>query len=278
MHLSVTALASGSNGNCYYIGNETEAVLVDAGISCREVVKRMTRLGLSMDLVKGIFITHEHSDHIFGLNGLAKKFRVPLYGTAATLRRCGVSPPDALARPIRIAEDICIGGLVVSSFSKFHDAVEPCCFIVSGNDVRVGVFTDIGKPCAGVVQQFATCHAVFLETNYDDDLLERGNYPYHLKNRIRGDFGHLSNKQALQLFREHRSEYLSHLFLSHLSKNNNCPVLVQDLFKLHAGSTNIILASRFEETAVYHVTGSASCPPAVNNHRVQVAQLEFSFS
>lgn len=274
MSLFISSLASGSNGNCYYVGNGREAVLIDAGISCREIEKRMKRLGLAMEKVKGIFISHEHSDHIYGMALLAKKFAIPVYGTAATLKGGKVCCEGSFARTFKINDVIAIGTLNITSFAKFHDAAEPCSFIVASNDIRVGVFTDIGKPCTEVTANFAKCHAVFLETNYDDTMLERGNYPYHLKNRIRGDYGHLSNAQALALFSKHRSPALSHLFLSHLSKNNNCPQLVQDLFRAHAQGTKIILASRFEETAVYEITGERNCRPAFNHRNASVAQLQ----
>jgi phosphoribosyl 1,2-cyclic phosphodiesterase len=279
MALFTSSLASGSNGNCYYIGNATEAVLVDAGIACREIERRMAQLNLSMDIVKGIFISHEHADHIRGLKGLARKFGIPVYSTAATLRKCGFYLNDPLARPFLLQEGVSIGGLTISSFPKFHDAVEPCSFVIRNEQVNIGVFTDIGTPCADVVRHFKQCHAVFLETNYDEQMLDGGNYPYYLKNRIRSGNGHLSNAQALKLFCEHRPPHMSHLFLSHLSKNNNCPKLVQELFHPHAGSTKIILASRFEQTAVYEVSGNGEAAPTTNHHyRPTVQQLQFSFT
>jgi phosphoribosyl 1,2-cyclic phosphodiesterase len=119
--------------------------------------------------------------------------------------------------------------------------------------VRVGVFTDLGHACENVVHYFSQCHAAFLESNYDEDLLEQGSYPYHLKERIKSDKGHLSNRQALELFVQHRAPYLSHLFLSHLSEDNNHPKLVQKFFSNDAGNTEIIVAGRKKETKLYHI-------------------------
>jgi phosphoribosyl 1,2-cyclic phosphodiesterase len=124
---------------------------------------------------------------------------------------------------------------------------------VECDGVRVGVFTDIGTVCEKLTAHFSQCHAAFLEANYDEEMLENGRYPVYLKNRIRSEHGHLSNAQALELFIEHRSEFLSHLLLAHLSKENNSPELVEQLFTTHAGSTNIIVASRYEESPVYRV-------------------------
>jgi phosphoribosyl 1,2-cyclic phosphodiesterase len=153
-----------------------------------------------------------------------------------------------------------VGGLSVTAFPKFHDAGDPHSFVVSGNSVRVGVFTDIGIACPEVIRYFKQCHAAFLEANYDIDMLNNSGYPYYLKQRIIGGKGHLSNLQALQLFQEHRPSYMNHLLLSHLSGNNNCPDLVSNLFSRHAGETKIVVATRFRETGVYHITNET--PPA----------------
>ncbi len=274
MQLFITSLNSGSNGNCYYIGNRRDAVLVDAGISCRETERRMVRLGLSMDKVRAIFVSHEHSDHIKGIPVLAKKYQLPVYITQRTLNSGRLSLPLQQVKEFEPYENIQIGDLCIAAFPKFHDAAEPHSFIISYNDVRVGVFTDIGQPCEHVISQFKQCHAAFLEANYDDEMLNNGNYPYYLKQRIRGGMGHLSNKQALELFTSCRSVGLSHLLLSHLSKNNNCPDLVYNLFSVHAGNTNIIVASRYEETAVYTV-GINGPNDSLAPKGAETGQLEF---
>lgn len=275
MSLFVTSLASGSNGNCYYIGNATEAILVDVGITCLEVERRMKRLGLSMQKLRAVFISHEHADHIRGISVLTKKYGIPAYITQPTLRKGGLRIEKELINSFEAYKQINIGSLSVTPFPKLHDASDPFSFIVHCNEVKVGIFTDIGTPCDHVINHFKQCHAAFLEANYDEEMLENGNYPYYLKTRIRGGHGHLSNRQALALFQQHRPSYMSHLFLAHLSKNNNCPKLVNELFHQHANGVNIIIASRFEETPVYHIEISAG----VNKKRVytSVSQLQFSF-
>ena len=120
-------------------------------------------------------------------------------------------------------------------------------------DVCIGIFTDIGKVCEEVVYHFKQCTAVFLESNYDEDMLAAGNYPFFLKRRITGGNGHLSNNEALDLFCMHRSDKLTHLILSHLSKNNNNPELVERIFLQHTGNTKIIVASRYAETELFHI-------------------------
>lgn len=277
MSLYITSLNSGSNGNCYYIGNEKEAILVDAGISCREIEKRMKRLGLNMQKVKAIFVSHEHTDHIKGIPTLAKKYQLSIYITTATLFHSGFVLDKRLVMPFSANEPIVIGNLAIKAFPKLHDASDPYSFIITCNKIKVGIFTDIGAPCKHVINHFKECHAAFLEANYDDKMLDSGNYPSYLKRRIRGEKGHLSNNQALELFKTHRPGFMSHLLLSHLSKNNNCPDLVQELFKEHADGVEIIVASRFEETAVFHIYGGDKFN-SKHNRQVSFSQLSFSFA
>src|SRR6218665_1098260 len=185
MSLYIASLNSGSNGNCYYVASQQEAVLVDVGISCREVERRMARLQLSLHKVKAIFVSHEHSDHIKGLAVLSKKYRLPVYITEATYRHSGLLLQEELLRPFKGYEPLQVGALTVLPFPKEHDCSDPHSFLVSGNGVTVGVFTDIGRACSRITDHFTQCHAAFLEANYDETMLEEGRYPWYLKNRIR---------------------------------------------------------------------------------------------
>ncbi|MBS1488100.1 MAG: MBL fold metallo-hydrolase [Bacteroidetes bacterium] len=253
MSLLVASLNSGSNGNCYYIGNNHEAVLVDCGISHREVVRRLKRLNLSIENVKAIFITHEHNDHVAGVAVVSRKHQIPVYISAKTRQHFNFEVDEKLICTFESNEEIKLGNLAITSFPKQHDAVDAHSVIVQSKNTCAGVFTDLGKPCRNAIRYFKLCHAAFLETNYDEEMLEAGSYPLALKNRVRGDYGHLSNKQALKLFIDHRPPFMSHLFLSHLSQNNNSPTLVENLFQPWAGETEIIIASRKNESALYRV-------------------------
>ena len=252
MALSFASLNSGSNGNCYYLANEQDAILVDAGIACRETERRMDRLGLSMNKVRAIFVSHEHSDHIRGIPVIAKKYQLPVYITDLTLNQSGLNLERDRVRSFRAHEAVNIGELVITAFPKFHDASEPHSFTVRSKGITVGIFTDIGFPCDHVTRYFSECHAAFLEANYDDGLLENGRYPYHLKARIRGGNGHLSNKQALELFLC-KGTHMSHLLLSHLSRDNNDAGIVMELFSRASKGTRIIVASRDQESEIYHI-------------------------
>lgn len=279
MSLFIASLNSGSNGNCYYIGNETEAILVDAGISCKETEKRMFQLGLSLEKVKAIFISHEHSDHIKGLAVLSKKYGIPVYITEKTLAGSKMVLLRELVRYFVTDEVFTVGGLTVTAFGKLHDACDPHSFTVEGNGVSICVLTDIGDSCEQVIHHFSRCNAVFLEANYDEHLLENGRYPWYLKNRIRSGRGHLSNRQALELFLNHRSGLLTHVLLCHLSRDNNHPELVQCLFDQHAGSTTVTVASRDRASAVYHIKqGIFPEKPVYEPQMQEVAeQLIFDF-
>ncbi|RYD57164.1 MAG: MBL fold metallo-hydrolase [Sphingobacteriales bacterium] len=267
MLLYIASLNSGSNGNCYYIGNEQEAVLIDAGLSCRETEKRMRRMGLSLDKVKAVFISHEHSDHIKGVTVLSKKYQIPVYITEKTMKYGRLFVEPHLAMSFVSDAPIHIGSLSVTAFIKKHDAIEPHSFIVKGQEKTIGVFTDLGIACDNLINYFSKCHVAFLEANYDVQMLEQGRYPWHLKNRIRGGFGHLSNTQALEVFRQHRPAYMSHLFLSHLSKDNNCPDKALSLFNEYADGTEVIVASRYTESRVYRIPDATTDRIAQAPHR-----------
>ena len=255
MSLYIASLNSGSNGNCYYIGNHREAVLIDAGICCRETEKRLSRLGLSFKKIRAVFISHEHTDHTYGVEVISRRYGLPVYISAVTHENSRLKLEENLVKPLIADAPVMIGELVINSFLKLHDASDPHSFTVSGGGITVGVFTDMGAACTNLIRHFSQCHAAFLEANYDEVMLEEGRYPRFLKNRIQGDHGHLSNLQALELFTSHRPPFMSHLLLSHLSQDNNNPQLVRDLFLQHAGGTNIAIASRHEESAVYCISG-----------------------
>lgn len=256
MALQITSLNSGSNGNCYYIGNDDDAVLVDVGISCKEIEKRMLSLGLSIQKLRAIFISHEHTDHIKGLPVLASRYNLPVFISQKTLLNSRMVLNPANIFWLDGSGEARINSLMVKAFSKRHDAADPHSFIIKSGGVCVGVFTDIGAVCKNLEKHFSQCHAAFLEANYDEDMLENGSYPYFLKNRIRGGFGHLSNNQALDVFKTHRPKFMSHLFLSHLSKDNNCPDRAKQLFDEHSGNIKILIASRNHATPLYYITSS----------------------
>lgn len=262
MALQIASLNSGSNGNAYYIGNRTEAVLIDAGLSCREIENRMSGIGLSMQKVKALFISHEHTDHIKGVDVLAKKYALPVYISKGTYNNSRLRTHASQLLWLSDNSSTTIAGLTIKAFSKKHDAREPYSFTIEHNNITVGVFTDIGIACDNLTHHFKQCHAAFLESNYDEDMLQNGRYPWVLKQRISGGHGHLSNKQALEVFIKHRPEFMSHLLLSHLSRDNNDPKLVEELFNAHAGNTKIVVASRYAASEIFYISNNNYQQPA----------------
>lgn len=273
MSLFICSINSGSNANCYYVGNHDDAVLIDGGLSCRETEKRMKLLGLSLNKVKAIFISHEHTDHINGINSICKKYKLPVYVTPSTHKHCGLYITPALINYFEANSPITIGSLTVTPFAKYHDAEDPHSFLVSNNEVTIGVLTDIGHACKEVIKSFKKCDAVFLESNYCETMLANGSYPYHLKKRISSDEGHLSNTQALELFRKHKPKHLQLLILSHLSQNNNKPEIAESLFTPHAGNVKIVVASRYTASEVFYVGVNSRHTPTIKKRPVEQLKL-----
>lgn len=273
--MKMASLNSGSNGNCYYVGNDQDAVLVDVGLSCKETERRMKRLGLDMQKVKAIFVSHEHIDHVRGLAGLAEKYNLPIYITNKTKAGCyHLNTHNTIS--FESNKPVYVGSLKVVGFAKMHDAADAHSFTIAHNNITVGVFTDIGTVCENLIQYFSTCHAAFLEANYDDEMLENGKYPTFLKDRIRGAHGHLSNAQALDLFKKYKPSFMSHLLLAHLSKDNNDVALVQKIFEEKANGTKIAVASRYEESKVYTIASENTLVPLPKKklkHSTQMAMF-----
>jgi phosphoribosyl 1,2-cyclic phosphodiesterase len=264
MALYISSLNSGSNGNSYYIGNEEDAVLVDAGISCREMEKRMQRSGLLLSKVRAVFISHEHSDHIRGVEVFSRKHQIPVYITEKTLAGSRMQLDSHLIHHFCTNAPTEIGNLKVHAFSKQHDAADPHSFTIEYSDIKIAVLTDIGVVCENVASNFSNCDAAFLETNYCEQMLSEGNYPYYLKQRISSNKGHLSNRQALELFTRYKSEKLKHVLLSHLSKDNNSPETALELFQQRAGNTIVSIAPRYTESDVYRIVANSSVIEKLN--------------
>ena len=248
--VEICSLASGSNGNCYYIGDDNEAVIVDAGIGWRRFSERMKTAGLDVCRVRAIFVTHEHRDHAGSARVVAKKLFIPTYMTAGTYYRIYTRhrpSPFCAIEPDSVTE---IGGIRVHSFPKSHDAAAPVSFRIEIAGHTVGVMTDIGVADAVVCKNFSMCDAVFLESNYDPQMLIDGPYEAYLKERVGSDVGHLSNFQAYSLVCEHANPSLSHIILSHISADNNTSEKILEAFAGVSDKYNISLASRYECGAV----------------------------
>ncbi|MCF6249167.1 MAG: MBL fold metallo-hydrolase [Desulfobacula sp.] len=219
----VCPLASGSKGNSLFVACSNSAILVDAGLSGIEVERRLTSVDVSPQSLSCILITHEHSDHVKGAGILSRRFDIPVYISQKTYHACkGLGKINDL-RFFECGIPFQIDGITISPFSISHDARDPAGLTLEFNDTKVGVATDLGIVTQLVKEHLKGSDLLYLESNHDPRMLMDGDYPWHLKQRIKGRMGHLSNFDACQLVSELLSHRLKHVILAHLSEENNCP-------------------------------------------------------
>jgi len=216
-------LASGSKGNCVFVSNEDTAVLVDAGLSGIETQRRLAAVGESPERLKAIIITHEHTDHVKGAGILSRRFDIPVYITQDTYRGCKALGKIEHLKFFECGNAFEIDELVVNPFSISHDARDPAGITLSYAGKKIGIATDLGIATNLVKSHLHQSNALYIESNHDPEMLVKGPYPWHLKQRIKSRTGHLSNQETRDLVAEILHEGLSHLVLAHLSEENNCP-------------------------------------------------------
>jgi len=230
------SLGSGSEGNGLLVEAGQTQVLMDCGFGLQDTLVRMARLGVSPEQLSGIVVTHEHGDHISGVARLARKFDLPVWLTHGTLR----SQEKAFAGIANIREidphvAFAIGGIEVIPYPVPHDAAQPVQFVFSDGVGRLGVLTDTGCSTAHIEQTLSGCHALVLECNHDSAMLMASDYPYTLKQRVGGRFGHLNNQEAADILARLDLSRLQHLIAAHLSRRNNTPELAVRALSASAG-------------------------------------------
>lgn len=232
MSLKLVSIASGSKGNATLIFSDTTAILVDAGISYTRLNKELRDFGLSVDMLDGVVITHEHSDHIQGLPRISKECKV--YAHPLTARRIYERQHiiNNLADVDNYEGGFSIGDIEINPFRVPHDAVYPMAYTFVCGNARASVATDIGIPTHGVMRNIRDSEVVLLEANHDIDMLQRGNYPFPIKSRILSDRGHLSNESAARIAQLLTSDSAVHrIVLGHISENNNTEPLAYTTVK-----------------------------------------------
>ena len=235
--MKMASIASGSSGNCIYVGSENTHILVDAGISNKRIEQGLSEIGIKGSELTGVLITHEHSDHIKGLGVLARRHEVPIYGTKETLREIAGCKalgayPKELYHPITPDVDFSVGDLTIKPFSIDHDAANPVAYRIQHEKKSVAVATDMGHYNPYIIECLQNLDAILLESNHDVRMLETGPYPYYLKRRILGEHGHLSNENAGRLLNHILHDRMKKIFLGHLSKENNYEELAYETVKL----------------------------------------------
>ncbi len=244
--MKVCVLASGSSGNSTYIESKESKILIDAGISGKRIIQSLTKLGLDLNELDGVFVSHEHTDHVKGLDRLYKN-KVPVFLNRETFLSSNLNlNPNFFINNTTIK----FKDLKITPQSVYHDAADPCGFKIENNGSVIGVFTDLGKANKAVVNTIKESDCLVWETNHDIDMLLNGRYPYHLKQRILSDKGHLSNIDAGLLVNEHSNKKLKTVFLAHISKNNNTHELAINTFSelTKEKKLNRILTHQKEET------------------------------
>lgn len=235
--MRLCSIASGSSGNCIYVGSEATHLLVDVGISGRRTESGLTMLGLTGRDIDGILVTHEHSDHISGLGALVRKYGIPIYATAGTIRAMKAysglgKVEDDLFHQVQEDQKLIIKDLTVNPMRISHDAAQPVGYRISYGSRRVAVCTDLGVYNDYTVECLKGMDALLLEANHDVNMLQVGPYPYYLKQRILGERGHLSNENSGRLLCRILHDGLKTVLLGHLSKENNLPELAYESVRM----------------------------------------------
>lgn len=231
MRLEFCTIASGSSGNCTYIGSDHTKILIDAGISGKKIQEGLADLSLTGDQIDALFITHEHVDHIKGAGILSRRFDIPVFATAETWAAMEDSLGKIAPSNKRIiyADEVCaVNDLCVKPFAIPHDAAEPVGYSVFAGEKKLTLATDIGHVTDTIRENIEGSDLLLLESNHDIEMLRKGSYPYHLKQRILGERGHLSNVAAGELLTEVMTGKMRYVFLGHLSDENNNPHLAYE--------------------------------------------------
>lgn len=235
--MRLCSIASGSSGNCIYAGSDSTHILVDVGISGKKTEEGLRELDLSMRDIDGIFITHEHTDHIAGLGVLSRKYEIPVYATKGTIEAIQKTSsigkiPEDLFHVVAPDEKVIVKDLICNPMRISHDAADPVAYRISHGRKRAAIVTDLGNYNDYTVESLKGMDVLLLEANHDVNMLQVGPYPYYLKQRILGDRGHLSNERAGQLLCRLLHDKLQAVVLGHLSKENNLPELAYETVRV----------------------------------------------
>ncbi len=235
--MELCSIASGSSGNCIYVGTDDTHIMIDAGISGKRIENGLNSIGLKTSELQGILITHEHSDHISGLGVVARRYGIPMYATPGTVEAIRRIPSvgkidESLFRLIEAGEVFTIGDMRIEPVAISHDAAEPVAYIMRKGTRSMGVITDLGKYDENIVEKLQGLDVLLLEANHDVHMLQAGRYPYPLKQRILSERGHLSNESSGRLLGRVLHDDFQAVVLGHLSQENNYASLAYETVRL----------------------------------------------
>jgi phosphoribosyl 1,2-cyclic phosphodiesterase len=223
--VKVCLLASGSKGNALYVATGETRLLVDAGLSATELLRRLAMIGVAGSDLHGILVSHDHADHVKGAGTLARRLKIPVLVSYPTHQAVATCFRKTQVTEFESGYSFTFRDLLIDPFPITHDAADPVGFLVESSEGRLGVATDLGIATRLVADKLRNCRALVVETNHDEEMLQNGPYPWHLKQRIRSRHGHLSNNESMELLTELLHERLEGVFLAHLSEVNNDPRL-----------------------------------------------------
>ncbi|MDR2199157.1 MAG: MBL fold metallo-hydrolase [Deltaproteobacteria bacterium] len=250
-------LASGSGGNATWIEEGDCACLVDNGLSFSEFKNRIKTAGLDLSLLRAVFVTHEHGDHLNGVGPLARGLNIPVYASPMLLEVKGDTLCGVDCRPISFWEIRKLGDLALQAVPSSHDTVDPFVFLASGGGKRLGIVTDLGCVSPQLRRCFNRLDSLILEFNHDEEMLKNGPYPPFLKKRILGPKGHLSNKTAAAFLSVLNHQDLKNVVVAHISKHNNTPDLAEEAalssVRNGPGNPRVHVADQFVPTAVLEI-------------------------
>lgn len=231
------SIASGSSGNCIFVGSDSTNLLIDAGISAKKTIEGLYSFDVAPNELDGILVTHEHSDHIKGIGILSRKYNIPVYATEGTIKgikKCSSlgALDDSLFHVIKTDEKFFLKDCLIEPIKISHDANEPCAYTVRCENKKVGVITDLGYYNDYILDKMSGADVLMAESNHDIRMLQVGPYPYYLKQRILSDHGHLSNENSGRMISSLLHDNMRAVFLAHLSKENNLPELAYETVRL----------------------------------------------
>jgi len=257
--ISLCMLASGSSGNAIYVSDGVTSVLIDAGLSGREIERRLALRGIKTQTLNGIVVSHEHTDHIQGVGVLARRHKLPVYISRPTMQAASTrlkTMPSSVHFECGVAFQL--NTLLIHPFSVSHDVSDPAGFTISSNGSKIGIATDLGIATALVKEHLKECVMLVLEANHDPTMLMQGPYPWPLKQRVSSRIGHLSNEASRDLLNEIQSDRLEHVILAHLSATNNTPAKALDVVSRVTTGTKIQLSVAGQDECgelIRHYTG-----------------------
>jgi len=249
-------LGSGSSGNALLVVSPTCKILIDAGLSLRQLHLRTELVGETLEGLSAVFVSHEHIDHVSGLGTLARRLGVPVYATPKTLERMPATVGELpRVEPFEAGDTLHVDGLTLTTYSVCHDAADPVSFVVESHQGKLGIASDLGRVSQLVKSRLQGAHALILESNYCPDMLRKGTYPAALQQRIRGNYGHLSNSDMNSLLADLLHDELHYVVLAHVSEENNTVDLARTMAArvLKGHRAELHVAARHEPTPLFEI-------------------------